>query len=185
MIWASSQQILGNWDLLRSIWNTHFHCWHFLLLACDDSTLFSVNFRKLRYYWEAFQTLVFIANTFYYGSVMIWTCSQQISENWEAFWTLFFHYGHFLLSACFDLSLFSANFRKLRFCWEAFQTIVFIVLKSMSKDVVETLLRIWKMMIPLVLSKFQKTEILLRSILNNCIHCARCSMNTSSNLKDD
>ena len=133
MIWASSQQILENWDLLRSIWNTHFHCWHFLLLACDDSTLFSVNFRKLRYYWEAFQTLVFITNTFYYESVMIWTCSQQILENWDFAEKRFdtcFHYRHFLLSACFVL-----------WCSE------------------------------LVLSKFWKTEILLRSVLNTRFHC--------------
>ena len=72
--------------LLRSISNTRFHYKHFLLWVCDDLNLFSANFRKLKFCWEAFwhlfslQTLLIIS---LFCSVMFWACSQQILENWD------------------------------------------------------------------------------------------------------
>ena len=189
MIWACSQQILENWDIAEKHFKCLFHCRHFLLWVCDDLSVISANFRKLRFAEKHLEhpfslLALFIIGVWWFHLVL--SKFQKTEILLRSISNTRFHYKHFLLWVCDDLNLFSANFRKLRFCWEAFwhlfslQTLLIISLFcsvmfwACSQQILEnwdftekcfehsfslqTLFIMGLWWFELVLSKFQKTE---------------------------
>ena len=123
--------ILSNFQiteiLLRRFLNTRFHCGHLLLLVCYDSSLFSAIFRKLRFSWEEFRTLDFIAYTFYYWSDMIQASSQQFSENWDFAEKSFEHTFSSQTLLIIGLLWFRVVLSWYSECWEEFWTHIFFI----------------------------------------------------------